>query len=246
MTRSTQTILGALGGALLIILLVLAAISGGLLTRPAQAQPAGVTGMRHVTVVGNGEVQGRPDTAHVQIGVETSAATTQEALAQNNAQVAALIARLQELGVAENDIQTSGFNIYPTYTENGREVTGYTVSNTVAVTIRDLAATGELLDQVVEVGANRVYGISFSVADPSELMAQARTAALADAQARAGQLAQGVNATVGQVLIITENIGAAPPMPMPAMERAQGAGAVPVQPGEQTFNAQVQVTFELR
>ncbi len=242
-----RTLVGVLAGALLITLLVLGAFVTVTLVRPAQAQSIGITGLRQITVVGNGEVQATPDTAQVQIGVETNAATTQEALNQNNQQVANIIARIQELGVAEADIQTSNFNIYANYDENGRQVTGYTVSNIVTVTIRNLTQTGTLLDQVVQAGANRIYGITFSVDDPSQLLVQAREQAVADARAKAQQLAQNSNASIGEILVITENIGSVPPVPM--LGRAdvgQGASQVPVQPGEQTFTAQVQVTFELR
>ncbi len=250
METRNSTLLGALGGALLVVALAAGAFAGGALTRPsaAQAQGVGVPGMRQITVVGSGEARVAPDMASVQIGVETSAATTQEALAQNTAQAQAIIDRVQELGVAEQDVQTSGFNIYPTYGEDGRTVTGYTVSNMVSVTIRDLAQAGAMLDQVVQAGANRVYGVSFGVSDMQAAQAQAREAAVADARARAEQLAQAGGASVGQVLVISENIGAAMPVPMPAMmaDRAEGGAAVPVQAGEQTIGAQVQITFELR
>jgi uncharacterized protein YggE len=247
METRNPTLIGALAGALLIAVLALGAIGATLLTRPSTAQAQAVGGMRQITVVGNGEVKVTPDTAGVQIGVETTAPTTQEALAQNTAQATAIIEKIKALGVAEKDIQTSGFNIYPTYDTDGRQVTGYTVSNQVNVTIRDLAQAGNLLDQVVQAGANRIYGVSFTVADPAAALAQARDKAVVDAKARAEQLAKGTGATVGQVLVVTENVGAGPVVPMPMMDRAAAAGAaVPVQAGEQSYTAQVQITFELR
>lgn len=251
MEMRNPTLIGVLTGALLIAVLALGAFAGAAFIRPssAQAQSNGVTGMRQVTVVGTGEARVAPDMATVQIGVESTAPSTQEALAQNNSQAQAIIDQIKALGVEAKDIQTSGFNIYPTYSQDGREVTGYTVSNNVMVTIRNLAQAGDLLDKVVQAGANRIYGVSFGVADPEATLAQARDAAVANARARAEQLAQGTGATIGQVLVITENIGAQPVLPMPAMmaDRAEGAGsAVPVQAGEQTFTAQVQITFELR
>ncbi|KPV48976.1 hypothetical protein SE17_35190, partial [Kouleothrix aurantiaca] len=131
---------------------------------------------------------------------------------------------------------------------DGRQVTGYRVSNTVTVTIRNLDSAGALLDQVVQAGANSIYGINFSVADTNALMEQARKAAVADAKARAGQLAAAGGATVGDVLVISENVSA-PPVPMPMMDRAaaaEGGAAVPVQAGEQTLSVDVQATFALR
>lgn len=248
MTNRNPTLIGALAGALLIAVLALGAIGAALITRPvpAQAQAVGVTGMRQITVVGNGQVQATPDMANVQIGVETSAPTTQEALAQNNSQAQAIIAKIKELGVDEKDIQTSGFNISPNYDNNGREVTGYSVSNTVNVTIRNLDSAGSLLDQVVQAGANRIYGVNFGLSDPSAAQAQARDKAVADAKARAEQLAQQAGATVGQVLVITESVGSGPVAPMPAMARADSMAEAPIQAGQQSYSAQVQVTYELR
>jgi uncharacterized protein YggE len=249
MENRNPTLIGALAGALLIAVLAIGAIITVLITRPtpAQAQAAGVPGMRQITVVGTGEIKVTPDTASVQIGVETTAPTTQEALSQNTAQATAIIEKIKQLGVAEKDIQTSGFNISPTYSSDGRQVTGYTVGNQVSVTIRDLAKAGSLLDQVVQAGANRIYGVSFTVSDPAAAQSQARDKAVADAKSRAAQLAQGAGATVGQVLVINENVGSSPVVPLPMMDRAAAAGApVPVQAGEQSYSAQVQITYELR
>lgn len=235
--------------ALLVALLAIAGLVGVTFTRPAQAQDTGVPGMRQVTVVGNGEIKGVPDTANVQLGVETSGDTTQQALAENSTQVAAIMTKLKELGIAEKDIQTSNFSINARYDNEGRQVIGYTINNMVNVTIRNLAQAGALLDQVVQVGANRIYGISFSVNDPSALIVQARDKAIADARAKADQLARGGGAVAGQVLVITENVGSSPvvyPVARMMANTLDAAPQVPVQAGEQSFTAQVQMTFELK
>ncbi len=225
----------------------LVALGATLLLRPATSVQAqtGVTNMRQVAVSGEGIVTGRPDTATVQIGVETQAATSQEALAQNSAQSTSVQQRLRDLGVAETDIQTSNFSISPIYGENGQQVTGYRVSNMVSVTIRNLDQAGSVLDGVVQVGANSVYGISFSIADQSALLEQARTRAVEDARTRAEQLAKAAGASVGAVLVISEQVGY---QPIPMMARAEVAAdaSVPVAAGEQQISVQVQVTYELR
>ncbi|MEO7910628.1 MAG: SIMPL domain-containing protein [Roseiflexaceae bacterium] len=247
MTRRISMTIGVVAAVLL--LAVLAGMVGLLYARPVTAQTSvGVPGMRQVTVVGRGEVKGVPDTATVQIGVESEAATAKDALAQNSAQAQAIQAKLTELGVDAKDIQTSNFSINPTYGTDGRQVTGYHVSNMVTVKIRQLDQAGTLLDQVVQAGANSVYGISFSVENPEALLDQARKAAIENAKARATQLAGASGSAVGDVLVINENIGAQP-IPMPMMARAEGAQAdqaAPVQPGQQSFSVDVQVTFGLR
>lgn len=205
--------------------------------------------VRQITVVGKGDAKAAPDTASVQLGVQSEAETARQALTDNNTQMQAMIAKLKELGVADKDIQTSNINIYPRYDDKGRDVLGYQVSNTVTVTIRNISQTGELLDKVVDAGANSVMGISFMIDQPNQLEQTAREAAIRDARARAEAMAKTSNSALGQVLSITENIGATPP-PVYPMARAElaadAAGSVPVQSGEQTINAQVQITFELR
>lgn len=246
MTSRSTAIMSIIASALL--LLALAGIGALLFTRPAAAQSnSGVPGMRQVSVLGHGEVKARPDTATIQIGIDTEAANAKDALAQNNAQAQALQQKLAELKIDTKDIQTSNFSISPTYGNDGRQVTGYRVSNVVTVTIRNLDSAGTLLDQVVQAGANNIYGISFSVADTQKLMEQARQAAMADAKVRATQLATAGGAAVGDVLIISENVSA-PPVPMPMLDRAaaQGAPSVPVQAGEQSISIDVQATFALR
>lgn len=222
-----------------------------LLARP-QATAAATLGVRQITVVGNGEADVTPDMARVQIGVQTQAASAGEALSQNNANMEALLARLREQGIANQDIQTSSVSISPRYDYNGPSPTqnGYDANNTVTVTIRNIAQTGQLLDQVVQAGANNIGGINFTVDDPSALQTNARNAALTDAKTRAEAMAQAVGGTVGQVLSVTENIGQPPQVFERAMAASGGALAdtanVPIEPGQQTITAQVQVTYELR
>jgi uncharacterized protein YggE len=231
----------------LVAVLALAAVS---LLRPDQTVTAqtSVANMPQIVVIGTGEVKVEPDMASVLIGVETTAPTTQQALAQNSSQAQAIIDQIRQLGIEARDIQTTGINIYPVYDEKGREITGYTVNNTVQVTIRNLAQAGNLIDSVVQVGANRIYGISFGVSDPESVLSQAREAAIANARARAEQMARASGTSLGRVLFITENLGASPiPISMMAEARAAvGNAAPPIQPGQQTYSASVQVTFELR
>jgi uncharacterized protein len=238
-------------GGVVAVLVVAAGALGALFARPGTTQAAQTVGgsvVRQITVVGTGDAKGAPDQATVQIGVQSQAQTSSDALADNSTKMEALLAKLRELGVAEKDIQTSNFSISPTYGDDGQTVTGYQVNNTASVTIRNIATTGELLDNVVAAGANAIYGISFGIADPKALEGQARDAAIADARARAQTMAQAAGGSLGQILSITETIGAQPiPLMVGASEAMLAdAKAVPIAQGEQTVNAQVQITFELR
>ncbi len=244
MKRTITIIAGiTLAAVAAIALAVVAAIPA----RAQQTPSPTATPSRMVTVVGQGEVKARPDTAIVQIGVSTEGKTAREALTQNNQETAAVQSKLTDLGIAARDIQTSGFSIYPVYGTDGRQLTGYHVTNMVTVKIRSIDRAGTVLDQVVQAGANSVAGISFTVDSPRALEDQAREAAMRDAKARADVLARAGGASVGDVLVITENVGSPVPVAMPvARAAAQDSGAVPVQPGEQTITISVQVTYALK
>src|SRR5690606_36041629 len=132
-------------------------------------------------------------------------ATAREALDANTAAMAELIAALKAEGIEARDIQTSGFSVNPNYVysdardEHGYtlppKINGYQVSNTVSVAVRDLGELGSILDKSVTVGANTINGVSFSVADPSELYNEARRAAFADARDKAALYANAAGAT---------------------------------------------------
>jgi hypothetical protein len=96
----------------------------------------------------------------------------------------------------------------------------------------------------VQAGANNVYGIQFSVDDPSELEAEARADAVADARARAQSLAELSDVGLGEVLTISEVITGAGPVY--AYERAAAAPSAPIEPGQLEHQMSVQVTYAIQ
>lgn len=210
-----------------------------------------------ITIEGHGEVRAAPDMALINSGVATQGATAREALDANTAAMAELIAAIKEAGIEARDIQTSGFSVSPNYVysdardENGYslppKINGYQVSNTVTVAVRKLDQLGSILDKSVNVGANTINGISFSVADPSKLYNDARAAAFADAKAKAELYAGVAGATLGDLEAITEAQGYSAPQPYPMYARAEMAASapVPVEAGEMTFSIAVNVEWEL-
>ena len=150
-----------------------------------------------------------------------------------------MLTSIKNIGVDAKDIQTHDFSIYPTYASNGTTITGYQVNNTVMVIIRDLANAGTILDQVVQAGANNISGLSFDIADPSKLQAEARTQAIADARAKAEAMASAAGVSLGDIMTINESVSNAP------MAMADAA-AVPVATGQQQIAVDVTISFELR
>lgn len=248
MNRGLGTIVGA---AVVALVVVAAGVLGALTARPGitQAAPAVVETRRTITVVGNGTSKAVPDTANVEVGVISEAPTASQALGDNSTKMQALVDKLKGAGIADKDIQTSNINISPIYDDKGHSVSGYRVNNTVGVKLRDIAKTSALLDKVVEAGANNIYGINFAVDEPTTLQASARANAIADARNRADAMAKAASATLGQVLSMSENIGSVTPLPMAgaAMSNAEPVKALPpIEAGEATISAQVQITYELK
>jgi uncharacterized protein YggE len=226
--------------------------SGPVVNQPVIAQPAPSLG-RGITVVGVGKASGTPDVAHVSIGVETESDSVQQAVADNKAKMTKLLDTLKSLGIADKDIQTTNYGVYTQRqpSPEGKGTMGpttYQVNNQVAVTVRDVTKLGDVLDKVVTAGANNIYGVSFSVDDPSKLQADARAKAIADAKARAESLANLTGVTLGDVAAVSEVVGSNPIYEGPRMSAAAGlgGGGAPIEPGELEVDMSVQVTYAIK
>jgi uncharacterized protein YggE len=177
------------------------------------APPLQVDGAaRSVTVTGTGYAFGAPDVAQVGLGVEAVNQDILAAMDQVNAQMNNVTQALVNGGVAAEDIRTEHYSIYQDY--SGPTLEGpieaapatYRVSTGISITVRNTDSLGELLAAAVEAGANMVNYMQFDIANRSELESEARTAALADARARADQLAAELGLTVGEPLRVVEGV----------------------------------------
>jgi uncharacterized protein YggE len=203
---------------------------------------------RFVSVSATGSVVAVPDTAYITAGVLTEGDTAREALSRNNATTAKLIDGLKAAGIAAKDIQTSQLNVSPRYTQakDGRPATvsGYTVSNQVRVTVRDVKRLGEILDQAIMLGANQMHGIAFEVSTAEQLKDDARKLAMQNARRRADLYATAAGAQLGPVLRISEDITDAG---RPMLQKSRVAlSAVPIEAGTQTLEVEVHVTYALK
>ena len=216
----------------------------------AQSEEAKVT--RTVTVSGSGKVYLTPDIAYITIGVHTEGENAAEAVAENNAQAQKVIDALKAEGIAEKDIQTTNFSIYPQqeYDTEGKP-TGkikYIVDNSVFVTVRDITQVGDVLDATVKAGANSISGIQFDVADKTAALSEAREAAVADAKVKAEELASAAGVTLGEVQTISEYTSGGP-QPMYDMRAAAPmaeAASVPVQAGQMLLTIEVSIVYEIK
>jgi hypothetical protein len=234
-------------------LVSLAAI--GLLTLSACASPAvggGAEQPHTISVNGSGSAYGKPDIAIAQIGVETRNEDPSKAVDENTGKMNSIMAALKELGIEEKDIQTTGFSVYAQqkYNPDGTPINEFTyvANNSVTITVRDLSKVGDVLGKSVAAGANSINGLSFTVSDQSKLEAEARSKAMADAKARAEQLAQTAGVTLDAPLTISEYVSQPVPFTVDvrAVSEAPSGAPVPVATGQIQVVMQVTVTYIIK
>ena len=209
-----------------------------------------------IVVTGEGRADVAPDMAVVDLGVVKDGKTAREALDANNAAMAEVMKALKDAGIAERDLQTSGFVINPQYQfpqgDNGENkppvLVGFQVSNMLSVRIRDLARLGAILDQTVTLGANQSGGIRFTNDKPEAAISEARKKAVEDGIARARELTAAAGIDIGKVLEISETSFRPQPVPMmrAAMAKDFAPEAVPVAAGENSYSVTVTMTFALK
>ncbi len=235
------------GAALLLVPLAGAGLPQGAGPYAAQAQSAEAP--PQISVSGTGRVDLAPDMATVRIGVTHQDEDAAAALQQTSDAVAAMLARLTELGIAPRDVQTAGLSLNPVWRDRPEQQGqpmpwGFEASNVVSLRLRDIAALGEVLDALVADGANRLDGVSFGLQDPEASMDEARRLAVADARRKATLFAEAAGVALGQVIDLTET-GMATPRPQMMEMAAMRADSVPVAAGEVGITASVQMTFAL-
>jgi uncharacterized protein YggE len=218
----------------------------------AAASQASNSQAQGLSVSGEGRASAAPDMAVLGLGVSAKASTVKAANSKAQEAVSDLLDSLEDNGVQEKDIQTSQFSVYPEYDyRNGEQIlTGYRVSHMLQVKVRDIDKAGEVIDDAVEAGGDllQVQSISFTIDDTTALRSEARAEAVADAQAKAEELATLAGVTLGKPTYITESISA--PYPQPYFDRGgvfamEEAAATEISPGELEVVVSVHMTYTI-
>lgn len=214
-----------------------------------------------VWVSGSGSVTAAPDIAVLSLGVESRARTVQEARDNAARAMTGVITSVKGNGVGDRDIQTHSFNISPEYNyversdglgrRTERVLIGYVVTNQVSVKVRALDTVGRIIDDVVRAGGDltRINGISFTLDDPAPMRRQARDKAVADALAKAEQIARAAGVSLGRAFYLNETsfvAPAPPPIQARALAAAAEAAPTPVSGGELEITVTVQAAFAIQ
>lgn len=207
-----------------------------------------------IWVTGQGEAMAVPNIAELRLGVEARADTVAEAQTQASEAMDKVVVALKDNGVAEKDIQTQRFSIYPVTRwireKDEEEIIGYRVTNIVVAKIREMDKVGDIIDAVAEAGGDltQIQGISFTVDDPTPYYEEARAKAVKDAKDKALQLADLAGVRLGKPTYISEGAVYLPPTvkvfyeaeaaPVPAPE-------TPIIPGELKITLTIQIAYAI-
>jgi uncharacterized protein len=198
----------------------------------------------------------KPDTAAFSTGVETTAPTAKEAIAQNGIKMQSVIAQLKGLGIGDRDVQTSQFSLTKLYTypkSGKRRFRGYSVTNTVTAKLRDLSKLGDALDTLSAAGATEFNGPEFSLDNPQAAESEARDKAWATAYVQARYHAKKAGFADVRIVRVTEQIQRSTQSTYDvkaeyAIEAASAAAdaAAAAMPGEPAIQAgEISVTVQL-
>ncbi|MEI7884387.1 MAG: SIMPL domain-containing protein [Clostridia bacterium] len=237
----------------IIIMVLLVAILGTSLfstfaTKPTSTAilPGGAT-PNTVTVTGLGEIIAVPDMAVVTLGVSTENKVLSAAYKENNTKMQTITDGLLKLGIKKEDIQTSAFNVNPTYdyTNNKSTLVGYQVMNNLTVSIRKIDDAGKILDSAIIQQANNIYNLAFKLSDTSKEYQAALEAAIKNAEDKAAAMTGHFNLKAVKPLTIKES-SISNPSPIFTDQAAQAPGvSASVNPGSTIVSAMVEITFEI-
>lgn len=200
-----------------------------------------------LTVIGTATVVLQPDRATFTVGVETRADTVKAAVDGNNATLNAVIAALKDVGIAAEDMSTANYYVSTEYdySVSPATLTGYNVSNTLNVTVRDIEQVGAVIDAATAAGANQVYGVNFYSSKTDDSLDHALTLAIQEGMRKAQLAAIAAGRSLGALKALEENTGA-PSYFANAVYDTAASGETAILPENLTVSASVTMTYELK
>ena len=204
------------------------------------------------TVTGTGKVTVIPDTAIISLGITVSRPTVKAAQTEANTIINRITSSLKSAGIAEKDIKTDQYSIYPQYDyQSGtNRITGYQVSTSLTVTVRNLEKINEAIDTATAQGANTISSVQFTVDETrqKELSQQARQEAVKEAKIKAESLSRSAGLTLGRIVNVQESEPSFPRPYLALSEKAigRGGGDTQVEPGSTDITSVVTLSYETR
>ena len=216
-----------------------------------------------ITVEGTGEATAIPNIATITFSVTESGTVVGEAQTKATAKMDKALAFLKDSGVEEKDIKTTSYNVYPKYENQppcyggvcpsyNPRITGYEISQSIEVKVRDTAKAGDVLQGLGSAGVQNISGPNFALDDEDSVKSEARANAIKEARAKAEVLAKQLGVRLGKVVSFYENTGGYPMMYEKAYGGAMDAAMTNEAPapslpvGENESSVSVSITYEIK
>ncbi len=257
--KGPLTLLGMILSLFLIALIVFTVIETLNKVKEGKYIGQDVKSLKTITVSGTGDIYAKPDLAIVDFSVITEATSVAKAMTDNTAKMNAIIDFMKQQGTQEADLKTTNFNISPRYEwyegtmcyppcPTGRRVlTGYDVTQTLEVKIRDMAKIGDIVQGGTDKGANQVSDLQFTIDKEDDLKNQARTQAIENAKNKADELASQLGVKLTKIVNFNES-GIFPyyAMKESAPSGLGGGGTPPqIETGQNKIEVTVNITYQI-
>jgi hypothetical protein len=222
-----------------------------------------VAAVNTITVSGTADAYATPDIATFSFTLTQESPTVSAAQDEVNKKSAAIVAFLKKSGVAEKDIKTLAFNIYPRYEyprvpcppsqicpANDRVLVGYEVSQMIEVKVRTLANAGTIVSGVGSMGVSDIGSLSFTVDKEDTVKREAREKAISDAKKKANELASDLGVHLVRIVQFSDSSGGQPiyyaKADMMAAGSASASREATLPSGENKYTSNVNITYEIR
>lgn len=210
------------------------------------------TGKRTLSVTGNGKIDASPDVAYLTLSVETTSKNASQAVKDNAATTNKVLEVIKAKLGKEDKVSTAGYNLSPIYEYNNQtnksEFSGYRASNRIIVEAHNLKELGNIIDATAQAGLNNIESLTFDTTKRDEFRREALTRAVNDAKSTAETLAKAAGVKITRILQLSPSFD----YPVPvyrdyamAKEAAPAAPPTPIEPGDISVSATVNIVFEI-
>ncbi len=206
-----------------------------------------------ITVSAEGKVTVSPDIAKISFSAVSEGVDPEKIADENNRKMNMAIDFIKSQGIDAKDIKTTQYNLQPKYEYDEKTqktfISGYALTQTVLIKVRDLRKVGKILADLPALGINQIGSISFEVDDPEKYLTEARNQAFEKVKIKAKEMSEKNGVELGKVVNFFEYQGG---QPVPYyMEALNKGGAVPsvmpsIEPGTQEVKIQVSMTYEIK
>jgi uncharacterized protein YggE len=204
---------------------------------------------RYITVNAEGTVKVVPDAVKIMAQVSVVDGTNAGALSKANTSSSAVRKALAANKISTKDFATTSLSVYPEYNytqDKGSVQIGYRASQSFTITVRNAANAGAVVDAIVNAGGDnlQLQGVSPFVLDNSKATSAARSAAVANARAKAASYAKLLGVKLGKVNYLVESSSSVP-MPIYGVAKASADEATTIDLGTQDITVSISVQWSI-